>query len=201
MKGESESFTWKPKGDIKIGSLPDIRTFTFFKLQFVPKQDNWWRDVPGIRELARQRDWQGILENLARQGMIPVTPALKNHLRFEKRWSSNTLPHWFFGTQRGDQRVRSKISFSWAHHHKEQKEWIIRGWAYLPQDNTGRRSRDEIGRVLQETLAHPQGWFQALGVGTAYRSAHVTFAPEAKFGQLHIPQQVADLLNSVSAYE
>jgi CRISPR-associated protein Cmr1 len=145
----------------------------------------------------RRSGEQTILNQLAKQGMIPVTPALKNNLRFSQKWSSNAIPHEFFGTLRGNRRIRSKISLSWAYrtsdpHQSQEAEWEIRGWCYLPP-YIRPTSQKEIKRVLRNTLAQPQGWFKALGI--PHRKASVEFAPSKDFLQPQSPQQIADFLN------
>lgn len=186
---------WHTQGEATLGQLPDLRTFTFFKLQFQPTETDWWRQIPTFRAFDRSN--QNILTQLAEQGMIPVTPILKNHLRFEQRWSSNSIPHWFFGTLTRDQRIRSKISLSWAYDLKDNNRWEIRGWVYLPQDTIGRYNQTEVIRVLQNTLNHPQHWFRALGIETGYRyPAEVIFSPAP--WQRRSARQVADFLNNTT---
>ncbi|NJR58661.1 MAG: type III-B CRISPR module RAMP protein Cmr1 [Cyanobacteria bacterium CRU_2_1] len=67
-------------GDRSPSDQPDLRTFTFFKLRFTTKTATWWQTVPGIRELRgkldKKREWSE-LEQLAKHGMVPTTPALK----------------------------------------------------------------------------------------------------------------------------
>jgi len=194
--GRPGAFHWEAKGNPQVGALPDLRTFTFFKLNFSPREENWWAQVSGIRELRSRRGSWNVLERLAAQGMVPVVPALKNHLRFGQTWSSTALPHWLFGTLRRDTRVRSKVGLSWAYHLNET-EWEIRGWVYLPQDATGQRARSEITRTLKRALEHPSTWFKAMGVAAGHRyPARVTFEPALRPWQLHTPDQVADFMEA-----
>lgn len=185
--------TW---GDAAVGALPDLRSFTFFRLQFTPREANWWTQVSGLRELRGRRDWT-ILEHLAAGGMAPVMPAIKNYLRFEQRWSSVALPHWLFGTLRGDERMRSKVALSWAFRLADGKTWEIRGWVHLPNDAKGRSARVEVIAVLRRALANPQNWQQALGLQTGFRDAALTFAPSASPWQMCDSQAVATFLNKV----
>lgn len=189
---------WEPLGDSAIGSLPDLRSFTFFKLRFDPTERDWWTWVSGLRELRGQRDrWQN-LERLAVQGMVPVIPALKNYLRFEQRWSSVALPHWLFGTLRGDERVRSKVALSWAFRLADGKTWEIRGWVHLPNDAKGRAARAEVTAVLRRALENPQGWWRALGLQTAFRyPAQVIFAPTVSPWQMCNSREIAMFLNRI----
>jgi CRISPR-associated protein Cmr1 len=191
-----EGFYWETIGEKVIGELPDLRTFTFFKLRFRPKGISWWRSVPGLRELRSQQDSWTLLERLAQRGMMPTAPALKNHLRFETPWSSVTLPHWLFGTLRRDERMRSKVALSWAYRLENSDEWEMRGWVFLPQDATGRVARNEVVDILKRKLEQPQEWLRAIGLQAAdYKSASVTFFPSSAPWQLHTSQEVVAFLN------
>jgi CRISPR-associated protein Cmr1 len=193
MNGDPGTFQWKVQSDTPIDALPDMRTFTFFRLRFTPRETDWWTQVGGIRTLRNQRDKWNILERLAGQGMVPVMPALKNALRFGQEWSSMSLKHWLFGTLRGDTRVRSKVSLSWAYRLENGTEWESRGWVYLPQDATGRAARSEITRTLERALDRPPDWFRAMRVGTGHRyPARVTFEPQPTPWQLHTTEQVTE---------
>jgi CRISPR-associated protein Cmr1 len=199
VKGGPPPLTWDQLGNAPVGALPDLRSFTFFKLQFIPREDTWWTQVSGLRELRGRHDQWLNVERLAGRGMVPVTPALKNTLRFEQRWSSNALPHWLFGTLRGDERVRRKVALSWAFRLADGKTWEIRGWVFLPDDARGRAVRTEVTTVLRQVLERPQSWQQALGLQTAFRDAALTFAPSASPWQMHNRQQIADFLNTLQS--
>lgn len=149
--------------DEPIRELPDLRTFTFFRFRFSPPNPNWWTRVSGIRELRTRRDDWAIVERLASQAMVPVSPALKNHIRYGYNWSGS-IALWLFGTLRGNERIRSKISFSWAY--RNGAFWEVRGWVYLPQDLTGRSfySYPDNLRQLRTVLEDPQNWLRALGL-------------------------------------
>ena len=176
-----------------ITGLPDLRTFTFFKLRFAPSSEDWWTQVSGIRELRSRRDAWRILENLAAQGMVPVSPALKNYLRFERNWSSPALAQWLFGTLRHDTRLRSKISLSWAY--RVKNGWEIRGWVYIPKDKTGQYAYNEVINSLKSALEHPQTWFQALGMeeGNLFQS-EVVSEPHPSPWQTHTSREIAAFL-------
>ncbi len=167
-----------PAGYQAVGELPDLRVFTFFKFRFNPQSPTWWTQVPGLRELrSRREDW-AIIEKQAVQGMVPVSPALKNHIRYGHQWSQSVAV-WLFGTLRGNERIRSKISFSWAY--RVDSGWEIRGWLYLPQDQTGRIFADyaENTRLLNSVLSDPKSWLQALGLQQDYKvQGEVTLEPQ-----------------------
>ncbi len=188
---------WNTQGEAAVDALPDLRSFTFFKLQFAPKEANWWAQVSGLRELRSQRDLWPILEHLAADGMAPVMPAIKNHLRYEQQWSSVTLPPWLFGTLYGGERMRSKVALSWAFRLADARTWEIRGWVHLPNDARGRASRAEVTSVLRRALENPQSWQQALGLQASFRDAALTFAPSPSPWQMCDSQAVATFLNEV----
>ncbi|PPT07392.1 CRISPR-associated RAMP Cmr1 [Geitlerinema sp. FC II] len=170
----------------KFPEFPDLQTFTFFKLRFTPRKPTWWQTVPGIRELRGKRDSWTELEQLAKNGTIPTTPALKNYIRYGHHWSSPTIPHWLFGTIRREEKLRSKVTFSWAYRVQNTDEWEIRGWMYLPQDRNGRAFRRKIVRVFQDKLGKPQNWLKALGLDpTDYSTHKLTLFPEQNPWQIH----------------
>lgn len=185
-------------GNRPLSDLPDLRCFTFYKLRFSPRSPKWWCNVPGLQSLRGQRgDWP-VLEELAGRGMVPVSPALKNHLRFEREWSSHALPHWLFGTLKGNERSRSKINFSWAYRMDHSDEWVIRGWVYLPEDAVGRSAGDEVRQVLQQTIGQPRKALTILGMRAVdYSSATMMFLPSSTPWRLHETQEVETMLQTV----
>jgi len=187
---------WTALGNAPIDGLPDLRAFTFLKLRFKPGEDNWWTRVSGLRELRGRRDQWMSVEKLAANGMVPVMPALKNYLRFEQQWSSVKLPHWLFGTLRGDERARSKVALSWAYRLPDTGEWEIRGWVHLPNDARGRASQAEVVNVLSRALATPQDWQTAMGLSAGFRSATIARAPSPAPWQRTDQAVIANFLNS-----
>lgn len=187
---------WASLGDAPLGGLPDLRAFTFLKLRFKPGEDNWWTRVSGLRELRGQRDQWASIESLAANGMVPVMPALKNYLRFGQRWSSVALPHWLFGTLRGDERARSKVALSWAYRLPDTGEWEIRGWVHLPDDARGRASQAEVVNVLGNALATPRDWQDAMGLSAGFRSATIDYKPSPVPWQRIGQHEIAGFLSS-----
>ena len=170
----SSTYSWDDIGHTQpAGSFPDLRVFTFFSLNFEPQEDSWWRNVRGIGALVRDNRSPSAIDGLTRHHIMPTTPALKNVLRYGQTWSSGSLPHQFFGTLSGDQRIRSKIALSWAYQLPHSSTWQIRGWAYPPQ--VGDNQRQEIQQRLQAVLGKPETWLRALNV--RYRSAELSLAP------------------------
>lgn len=177
--------------------LPDLRTFTFFNLDFEPKDDNWWRNVPGIGAAIRNNRHKNTIDSLVGQRMIPTTPALKDSLRYGKRWSSGALPHLFFGTSRGDERKRSQIALSWAYQQNNSSIWHMRGWAYPPQVTQNQKA--EIQQRLQEHLGKPAAWLRALNI--SYHSATVSVTPTTTFFQSTTSTQIQTLIDESSTAE
>jgi CRISPR-associated protein Cmr1 len=185
---------WIMMRDAKVGSMPDLRSFTFFTLQFEPRQSNWWQQVSGIPQLPRDR--RSLVDTLVnRHGLFPITPALKNYLRYQlaPAWSPD-IAHWLFGTLNRDQRLRSKMSLSWAYQRDEL--WQIDGWVYIPQDNLGRANHREIVHKLQQAFDPPQKCLQGIGVASSYNFAmKMKVSPGTSPWELHTPQQIERLLN------
>jgi hypothetical protein len=76
--------------------------------------------------------------------------------------------------------------------------WEIRGWLYLPQDQTGRNFADysENLRNLKNTLEDPRGWAQALGLQQDYKlQAEVTLEPQPITWRPKEPVDVQRFLN------
>ncbi|WP_017307139.1 type III-B CRISPR module RAMP protein Cmr1 [Spirulina subsalsa] len=195
---EASCFDYPRSDQTKITEFPDLRTFTFFKLRFTPKNLNWWHTVPGIKELRTNRQSWGELEKIARNGMIPTTPALKNYLRYGCNWSNPPLLHWLFGTIRKDERLRGKVAFSWAYRLENTDEWEIRGWMYLPQDKEGKVFRRDIINVFQENLSQTRNCLQALGLtATDYRTAQLNIFPTPNPWQPHSISEMQSFLSSI----
>lgn len=184
------SFTLQT-GQELVGELPDLRTFTFFRFRFNPPTSTWWTQVPGLLELRNRRDDWTILESQAAKGIVPVTPPLKNHLRYGQQWPASVTP-WLFGTMHGDERVRSRINFSWAYH--SDPFWEIRGWVYFPQDNTGRALIENI-RQLKDTIENPNNWLRALGLEPNPKlQAEVMLQPRLTSWKIRSTQEVDSFL-------
>ncbi|MCB0047679.1 MAG: type III-B CRISPR module RAMP protein Cmr1 [Caldilineaceae bacterium] len=186
---------WTEIDQNQIGrSLPDLRTFTFFILDFEPQQNDWWRKVPGIRPLISDNRYRNAVDNLTHHHMIPTTPALKNVLRYGTGWSSSALPHQFFGTLRGNERRRGQIALSWAYQQKNSPIWRIRGWTYPPQVELAQQQ--EIQQRLQAVLGRPETLLRALNI--QYRSATVSFAPATTFFQPVTSKEIQSFVSEAS---
>lgn len=187
--------TWQNIGHSQSNhALPNLGTFTFFMLDFEPQRDDWWGDVPGLGTVARDNRYRSALDSLLRQRIMPVTPALKNVLRYGQRWSSGALPHQFFGTLRAGERSRSKIALSWAYQKPDSQRWRIRGWAYPP--GVSQNQQHEVQQRLQAVLGKPETWLRALNI--RYRSAQVSLAPTPTFFQPVTSPEVQNFVHGAS---
>ncbi len=112
--------------------VPNLQDFHFYRVQFRPRQPNWWTEIDGIRQVSRQH-WT-TLNALAHHGAVPVSPVIKNFWRFEQRWPSRSVSAWLFGKLERNERFQSRISVGWAVRQPDTS-WVIAGWAWLPQDD------------------------------------------------------------------
>lgn len=186
-------YQWDTMDNHPPGEHPDLRTFTFFTLQFQPQHPNWWQQISGIRQLPANKQNE-IATLVTKYHTVPTMPALKNYLRFTPRWSLE-IEHWLFGTLRGNHRLRSKISLSWAY--QQQGPWRIDGWLYLPQDRLGQANHQGITQQLQQTLHPPHTWLSGMGLtGGSNYQAETKTPSEIRPWQLHTPLQIKQFLNS-----
>ena len=175
--------------DGPIGELPDLRAFTFFRFRFDPPNPHWWTQVSGIKELRARRDDWAIVERQAAQGMVPVSPALKNHIRYGWRWPGS-IASWLFGTMSGKDRIRSKIIFSWAY--RNDAAWEVRGWVYLPKDRTGQAfyNYPDNLKQLKDALEDRKNWLHALGLEDNYKlQAEVVIEPKSSAWMWRAPDE------------
>ncbi|MCL6500901.1 MAG: type III-B CRISPR module RAMP protein Cmr1 [Candidatus Pacearchaeota archaeon] len=99
--------------------LPNIKEMFFAKVQFEVQNDEWWREVDGIKQALEPKDRQGkidkemqdrnnkILEAWLSSVSVPISPAIKNWLRYgdgKKLWQSGNqgkdgkIENWLLGT-------------------------------------------------------------------------------------------------------
>ena len=159
IKGDFESFSWEEIGKEEIKDLPDFRTFTFFKLLFKP-EGKWWGKLAGFSENRNRKDMWKKLLSLSDIDTIPVTPLIRNSLRYRTKWSSYRLQEWLFGFMKGKENIqKSKFFVSWAYVNQKKKKWEIRGWIYLPQDDYGKRFYYEITKEFEKKFRSAFNWF------------------------------------------
>ena len=133
---------------------PDLRRFLFFRYEFTPSKPGWWAMVPGVGRVGSR-----VQPLVSKWGMVPTTPALKNHWRFHKWRGGKHRPHdedirEIFGALRPDRR-RGRISATWAY--KKDGIWAIHGWAWMPQN-------DEWAKMLWQMLTDQSVWEEVIGV-------------------------------------
>lgn len=122
---------WSLTDNKDQSGLPDLSHWLFFEYRFQPTRDDWWSRIEGLQRLMGDRQTANILSQLAEQGMIPVSPVLKNQWRFEKWDVQFPAKRWLMGISKGDNRIRSKIATSWAY--RDGNVWVVRGWGWLPE--------------------------------------------------------------------
>ena len=196
ISGNSEKSTWEIAGEKAVGELPDFRTFTFFKLSFKPSSPDWWMSLDGFQQgKFKEDDWRKLIK-LSNKNIIPVSPLIKNYLRFKKNWSHYILASWFFGNIKQDYKQKSKINLSWAYSHPDTNEWEIKGYVFFPQDNKGKRHFNEIRNELKKELGNPGRWFSILGLRESY-PAKVFFLPDDSAWEIRGTGNVLDILKSI----
>lgn len=156
--------------------LPDLRSFTFFKFRFVPRNDNWWKTIRNFQPLFKDAQKLRDLEKLAGKKMVPVSPLLKDHFRFRKEWKSFKITKWLFGTIERDKKQKSRISFSWAY--KVEDHWEVRGWAWLPYSGESRYWYREVVNGLRNSVGDETGWLKALDLQGKVSEAKVYIEPK-----------------------
>lgn len=140
-----------------IPGLPNITDFLFYRVQFRPRRPSWWTEIDG---LPRQRG--KILNALARQGMIPISPVVKNLWRFGQAWPSRSATEWLFGKMDRNGRYQSRVCIGWAIR-QDDGTWEIPGWAWLPRPDTKELYRSTETRHQMKTLLSDQAlWLKAL---------------------------------------
>ncbi|PXF59068.1 MAG: type III-B CRISPR module RAMP protein Cmr1 [Candidatus Methanogaster sp.] len=112
--------------------VPDLRHWFFFKFRFKPSHPDWWMRIGGLQRLLGNRKDASVVSHLAELGMVPVSPVLKNRWRFVEWDAPFPAKRWLFGSSTGEDRLRSRVSVSWAY--REGGVWVVRGWASIPEE-------------------------------------------------------------------
>jgi len=127
--------------------LPKLDEMFFAKVRLEVTDNNWWKQVDGIKEScaddARMIKW-------VNSGSVPIAPAIKNWLRFGKRITTNKgkkiqdslfkevanrrISNWLFGNSRANGKTASKINISCAYR-VEGNLWEFRVWGWIPKHN------------------------------------------------------------------
>ncbi|GIX47781.1 MAG: hypothetical protein KatS3mg131_1992 [Candidatus Tectimicrobiota bacterium] len=157
VRGWARGMSWNVGSNAPTPNenLPDLRRFGFFRYRFSPQGD-WWTHVPGLNADGTKERVQQLLSHY---NTVPVSPALKNEWRFQRWKGKRQDEQWMFGTTRWRRnretvRVRSKIVVSWAY--KLDREWEIRGWAWL--------QKPAIAADVWELLKDEAGWQSVLSL-------------------------------------
>lgn len=167
----TDNLAGKKLPDLRV--LPDLRAFTFFTFQFKPRNEMWWKQLRDFQYTMREKPqtWEG----LARQNMIPVSPLLKNYLRYRKEWKSYGIPKWLFGFIEGEKRQKGRVNFSWAY--KVGDHWEIKGWAWLPYEARSRYVFSDAVRGLRDVVEDETEWLKALDLQGKVSEAKVYIEP------------------------
>ena len=133
---------------LRIGNndrLPDLKKMFFAKVQFEATDNDWWKQVDGIKP-DNQRNYRGHVNdqrmiNWVDSSSVPIAPAIKNWLRFDSGqnlWKANDqngnreIENWLFGTIRNT-KTASKINISCAYP-VNNNLWEFRIWGWIPKD-------------------------------------------------------------------
>ncbi len=160
--------------------LPDIKEMFFAKVQFEVNNNDWWKNVEGIKKLAQRNDNR--LINWKNSGSVPVAPAIKNWMRFSKtistrnnktiqvspfnEISNKAISNWLLGNPDERDKTSSKINISCAYKINNNL-WKFRIWGWVPKNNlpTGfdRESfLNNLKTALQEG-SNPIPWTEIFG--------------------------------------
>jgi len=164
-------------------TLPDLKEIFFAKVQFEVDNNDWWREIDGIRQALNPRDRHGNID----QGMqrrneeilgawytsnsLPIASAIKNWLRYQdgvRLWKTNNrnrdgeIENWLFGTIRNNKSA-SKINISCAYE-IGSTTWEFRIWGWIPiKENPDGFNRENFLTALKERLNGIMPWTQLLG--------------------------------------
>lgn len=126
---------------------PNIQDFFFTKMQFKASK-SWWKGVDGIRN---QKGYSGRvgnkrIEEWVESGSVPISPAIKNWIRFGKLIKAGNgkkvpaspfreiynrkISNWIFGDI--GEKIASKINISSAYQMYDNI-WEFRIWGWIPE--------------------------------------------------------------------
>lgn len=135
--------------DNTSSTFPNLQEMFFAEIQFEVNKD-WWKEADGIKQALEPKNRQGeideelkkrntkILGSWINSGSVPISPAIKNWLRFgdgRNLWATgscndNTIETWLFGTTKNQKSV-SKINVSCAYRINANL-WEFRIWGWIP---------------------------------------------------------------------
>jgi CRISPR-associated protein Cmr1 len=133
-------------------ALPNIKEMFFAKVQLEVQNNDWWKEVDGIKPVSNDQR----LEKWIETGSVPISPAIKNWLRYgngTSLWKTNNqdskIENWLFGTIRNNKSA-SKINVSCAYKINNTK-WEFRIWGWIPEGLQG-FNRNNFLDNLKEAL-------------------------------------------------
>jgi len=145
-------------------ALPNIKEMFFAKVQFEVQNNDWWKEVDGIKSVSNDQR----LEKWIETGSVPISPAIKNWLRFGKQIktkncnllqvspfsevSNSTTSNWLFGESKDDKKSASKINVSCAYR-INNTTWEFRIWGWIPErENPEGFNRNNFLDKLKQAL-------------------------------------------------
>ncbi|MBD3180846.1 hypothetical protein GF312_01040 [Candidatus Poribacteria bacterium] len=167
-----DTFIQNIQGQPEVEVFPALQDFFFAKFTF-QTEEGWEKDVDGLWSHAgSKKSIEGWLKS-----SVPVSPALKNQLRFVNIFTPPSITRirqgaesYIFGDS--DKKIASKINISCAYEISENV-WEIRVWGWIPDDNIRDDlrprglSRNTVLAELYTSLDNPNLWTQALGTGVS----------------------------------
>lgn len=151
-------------GDKDIKYLPNLSKWIFFRCRFKPQKKDWWTWIEGLQRLLGDRQTAMILFQLADQGMVPISPVLKNQWKYVQWEASFDARAWLLGKSTGNDRIKSKAAVSWAY--RDGDEWVIRGWASLAENDKILNYQGHI-ESFEKILKNETIWRKALNLDSS----------------------------------
>lgn len=161
---------------VQPSGLPDLRDFFFAKLRFQEPASNlqWWQKIQCINQVKGNA--ASFLQNCKKRGLLPLSPAIRNWLRyiwfpslFQSGKSPGRLEEGFlFGQTMANNNIASKINVSHAYR-LDNGEWEFRIWGWIPHTLPQRLNlnRDSFIRDLKDLLSNSRtDWRPVFGTGS-----------------------------------
>jgi len=128
-------------GKNNVRNLPNIKDFFFAKIQLIPKDENWKKQIDGFSNKKTKNLLSQRLKNMPKS--VPSAPAVKNWLRYtlfaDLKISNTNFGSISDGSIFGQIKPKSnkqaaKISVSDAY--KKNDHWEFRIWGWIPDDDS-----------------------------------------------------------------
>lgn len=156
--------------------LPSLRNMFFAKAAFKVTSIRWWQQADGLRDDNKLRAWID-------SGSVPVSPAIRNYLRYKKGVGIHDYgpENFLFGSSqpvcklcynrrcghRAGQweRVKTKLHISAAYAPDGKLTREIRIWGWLPHDlpRDVRLDRERVLDTIHDLLGNQRTWRETLG--------------------------------------